>query len=201
MTLSIIFFFLFSSWAAVPPPEAPASPSTLVMYRFHEDSEMTVHGSSNVRDWTMDVLHLDGQIEMQSTDDGAPTVDRLFVEVPVDSVLSDRGSQNEKAHKALQKNAQPVIYFRSETVDVSPASDASSFDVMAEGELIIAGERRNVELRAEGTRLENGAFRFQGEHELLMSDFDIERPTAMLGALRVADEIRITFDVTLVPEG
>jgi hypothetical protein len=63
----------------------------------------------------------------------------------------------------------------------------------------MAGERRTVTVQSEGTRLANGAYRFQGEHDLLMSDFDIERPTALLGALRVTDEIRVAYDVTIVP--
>lgn len=164
---------------------------------------MTVYGSSNVRDWTMDVLEIGGEITLQPAANGEmPTVERVFVEVPVDSILSGRDSQNEKAHKALQQNAQPAIYFRSESVNVTSAPEAngSGFGVVAEGELIIAGERRTVNVQAEGTQLANGAYRFQGEHELLLSDFDVERPTALLGALRVADEIRVTFDVTLVPE-
>lgn len=124
----------------------------------------------------------------------------MLVEVPIDSVLSERGSQHEKAHKALKKNRQPVIYFRSESVDIGAASGAdSTFSITAEGELIMAGERRTVTLQSEGTRLPNGAYQFQGEHNLLMNDFDIERPTALLGTLRVTDEIRVAYDVTVVP--
>lgn len=203
MTLfSIALIFLFGSWMAPPETPQPAPPINAVTYQFAEDSEMTIYGSSNVRDWTMDVLEIDGEISVQpASGDGLPTVERVFVEVPVDSILSGRDSQNEKAHKALQKKAQPSIYFRSETVNISANGEASdAFSVSAEGELIIAGERRNITLQAEGTRLANGAYRFQGEREMLMSDFNIDPPTALLGALRVADELRITFDVTIVPQ-
>jgi hypothetical protein len=201
--LSTLLIFLFGSWIAVPPssPDPPTSDAPAA-YTFHEDSEMTIHGSSNVRDWTMDVLEIDGQVTVQpaASDNGLPTVKQLFVEVPVDSILSGRGAQNEKAHKALQKNAQPAIYFRSESVNVSADGTAdATFSVVAEGELIMAGERRTVDVQAEGTRLDDGAYRFQGEYNMLLSDFDIERPTALLGALRVSDEIRVTYDVTIVP--
>lgn len=200
--LSTLLIFLFGSWIPFLPPSPDPPEAPAVAYTFHEDSEMTIYGSSNVRDWTMDVLEIDGQVTVQPAagDNGLPTVEQLFVEVPVDSILSGRGAQNEKAHKALQKNAQPAIYFRSESVDVSAADTAdAAFSVTAEGELIMAGERRTVDIRAEGTRLDDGAYRFQGEYDMLLSDFDIERPTALLGALRVSDEIRITYDVTIVP--
>lgn len=187
-----------------PPPASP-HPTPQIQpapYRFSADSEMTIYGSSNVRDWTMDVGEISGEINVQpASGDALPTVERVFVEMPVDSILSGRDSQNEKAHKALQKKAQPSIYFRSEAVNITTGSASdSTFGVAADGELIIAGERRNVTLQAEGTRLANGAYRFQGEHEMLMSDFDIDPPTALLGALRVTDELRIAFDVTIVPE-
>lgn len=200
--LSTLLILLVGSWATAPPQPAdpPAEPVPAVTYTFHEDSEMTVYGSSNVRDWTMDVLEINGQVSVQpAADNGLPTIERVLVEVPVDSMLSERGSQNEKAHKALNKNRQPVIYFRSESITVSPGPEADAFEATAEGELILAGERRTVTLQAEGTRTENGAFRLQGEHELLMTDFGIDPPTALLGALRVTDEIRVAFDVTLVP--
>lgn len=183
-------------------PLADPPTDTAVTYRFHDDSEMTVFGSSNVRDWTMDVLAIGGQVTVEPAGaNGLPAVERVFVEVPVDSILSGRDSQNEKAHKALQRNAQPVIYFRSEAVTLSPrAGAASGFDVVAQGELILANERRDVELRAEGTRQDDGTLRLTGEHAMQMTDFDIDPPTALLGALRVSDDIRIAFDVILVPE-
>lgn len=201
--LSTLLIFFFGSWIILPPPSPdPPTSDAPVAYTFHEDSEMTIYGSSNVRDWTMDVLEIDGQVAVQPAAgaNGLPAVEQLLVEVPVDSILSGRGAQNEKAHKALQKNAQPIIYFRSESINVAAggATD-STFSVTAQGELIMAGERRDVNVQAEGTRLANGAYRFQGEYNMLLSDFDIEQPTALLGALRVADEIRVAYDVTIVP--
>lgn len=200
--LSLLLLLVSGSWI-FPPPDAPATAPLPapdpITYQFHQDSEMTIFGSSNLRDWTMDVLTIDGEVDVEPAPDGVPSVERIFVEVPVDSLVSGRDGQDEKAHKALQKKAQPRIYFRSESVTLAPGSDADTFEVTAEGELIMATERRTVRLQADGTRQADGSFRFQGEHEMLLSDFDIERPTALLGALRVADEIRVAFDVTLVP--
>lgn len=198
------FFILFltlalGSWST-PPSKAPATAEKLPTFQFQEGSEMTVHGSSNVRDWTMDVQTINGEVVVQPANGGdAPTVDRIQVEVPVEDIVSDRDAQTSKAHDALQRNAYSVIYFNSNEVEVSTSGE-DAFPVVARGELIIAGERRTVDLQAEGMRQENGTYRFQGEHDLRLSDFDVKRPTALLGTLRVSDEITLSFDVTVAPE-
>lgn len=205
------FLALFFAWGVLAGtgPEAPDASSTspppssasaiVVPYQFSEDSEMTVHGSSNVRDWTMDVQELTGEVDLQPAEEGAPTVNSVQLQVPVDQIVADRGSMQDKAHKALQKNAYPTIYFQSDEVEVTPA-EADSFSVTATGELIIAGERRTVDLQATGTRQDDGTYRLEGEHEMTLSEFNIDRPTAMFGALQVADEIRLTFSAILAPK-
>lgn len=199
--LIVILSVLLGSWNA-PPADPPTPVDYPVTYRFHEDSEMTVYGSSNVRDWTMSVPTVNGQLALQPASEGTvPSLSRIQVQVPVKSLTSERGSQTEKAHKALEYNAYPTIYFNAQEIEVMPAAAVDSFQVVAHGELIIAGARRTVDVTVKGTPMENGRYRFRGEHNLLLSDFDIDRPTALLGALRVADEVRLTFNLIAVPEG
>lgn len=186
------------SWTTLPPP-SPAQTTPSATLRIHKDSEMTVHGTSNVHDWTMDVEAIDGEIDLRAAEDGgAPRIERLKVEVPVESIVSDKSRQNRKTYEALKSNRYPTIYFNASEVEVTPEN--GSFAVVARGELIIAGTRRAARVEATGTPLEDGAYRFKGEHTLRLSDFEVERPSAMLGTVRVGDEIRLTFDVTLQPE-
>lgn len=197
--LILLLTLALGSWST-PPDKAPATAEKLPTFQFQEDSEMTVHGSSNVRDWTMDVQTIRGEVTVQPANgDGVPTVERLQVEFPVEDIVSDNGTMTSKAHDALQSNAYPVIYFSSNEVEVSTDGE-DAFQVVAHGELIIAGERRMIDLQAEGMRQEDGTYRFQGEHDLQLSDFDVKRPTALLGTLRVSDEITLAFDVTVASE-
>ncbi len=167
--------------------------------RFHEDSEMTVHGTSNLHDWTMDVETIDGEIAIRPGSDGAvPAIERVSVQVPVESIVSDKNRQNRKTYEALKSNRYPTIFFDANEGEV--ATEDGRLAVVARGAVTIAGTRRPVDVQATGTRLDGGAYRFQGEHALRLSDFDVERPSAMLGTIRVGDEIRLTFDVTVVPE-
>lgn len=196
--LTLILILALGGWSD-PPADLSTSEANVMTLQFHEDSQMTIYGSSNVRDWDMDVQTIDGQVVVESADDGTPSVDRIQLEVPVEDMTSNRGSQTDKAHKALKKDSYPKIFFRSDDIEVT-GSDGETFEVLARGELIIAGARRDVEVRAEGTQREDGMYRFEGEHEIRLSDFDIDRPTAMMGALRVSDEVTIAFDAVVASE-
>lgn len=177
------------------PPDAPT------MYRFRDDSTMTIRGSSNVRPWTMGVQTIDGTIAVRVSDHGIPAIDRIHVQIPVTAIASESGGQTRKAHDALQKERHPTISFRSDEVEVTSdaASGKEAFQVVARGELTVVGTRRTVDLHATGRHREDGIYRLRGDHDLRLSDFNVKRPTAMFGALRVSDAITLAFDVTIAP--
>jgi len=56
-----------------------------------------------------------------------------------------------------------------------------------------------VRLTLQGRRLESGRMHAQGTLPIQMTDFNVEPPTAMLGLIRVRDEITVHFDITAVP--
>lgn len=195
-----VLILTLGGWTGDPPTEPLPQTQNPVTLRFHEDSEMTVRGTSNVHDWDMEVETINGQIDLRPAEDGsAPRIERLKVEIPVESIVSDKGRQNRKTYDALKSNRYPTIYFNASEVEVTP-EEGGRFTATARGELIIAGERRTVDVQATGTPLDGGGYRFQGEHALLLSDFDIDRPSAMLGTIRVGDEITLAFDVILASQ-
>ena len=197
MRLSFLFALIGLLFSGIAP--AASAPADTTIFQLHDESEMTVHGSSNVRDWTMDVESFDGQAAFSPADRGSPAIHSLSVEVPVEALVAGRSSMQEKAHKALKKEEYPTVQFRSDSVTVATA-DADSFAVIANGDLTIAGETRAVTLQAKGASQGENGYHVRGEHELELSTFNVERPSALLGALTVSDGIRLTFDVVLQPQ-
>lgn len=175
------------------PPVAPADSAT---FQIQDESDMTVYGSSNVRDWSMDVNTMSGHAVFSTDERGTPSIHQITVEVPVKALVTDRSSMQEKAHKALQKEDHPTVQFTADSVVVATA-EADSFAVIATGDLTIAGETRPATVRAKGAARGDGAYYVRGEHELKLSTFDVDRPSALLGALRVSDGIRLAFEVVL----
>lgn len=193
-----LFLAIFFVWGTLISPETPdraVSPADSTTFQFHEESEMTVHGSSNVRDWDMDVEAIEGDILFEE-EASVPSIEQINVEVPVEGIVASRSSMQDKAHKALKKEDYPTITFSASDVNVSKSQD-DAFAVFANGDLTIAGTTQPAEVQAKGVRQEDGSYAIEGEYELKLSTFDVERPSAMLGTLTVKDAIRLSFDVVL----
>jgi polyisoprenoid-binding protein YceI len=185
---------------AVPTMADPvAPPADSGAYQFdNESSSMTVYGSSNVRDWTMNVKQLNGSVLLGEKQENLPAIEEINVEIAVKNMVSDKDRLQRHAHEALKKEEHPTISFASSDVQIAKAQ-ADSFSVVANGKMTIKGETRPVELAAKGARQDNGALYVSGEHQLKLSTFNVERPSLMFGAIKVDDPIRVGFDVVLTP--
>lgn len=175
-----------------------------VAYTFRSSpNSMSVEGGSTVHDWSCPIKTLGGTLRMDTTQtSAAPRFSRVQVAVPVDAIQCDNGTMNEKLREALQMNAYPEVYFSLEDAEVSalPDSGKAWFAVDATGEITLAGERKQVDLPVKGKRLSDGDVRFVGSHTIRLSDYDIERPSAMFGAIKTSKEVTVNFDVTATPE-
>lgn len=178
--------------STVPPADSTAA------FQFLETSKMTVCGSSNVRDWTMDVKKVRGNVVIDTAEEGLPSIQKVNVEVAVQDMVSDKDRLQRHAHEALKKEEHPTITFASSDVQVAEAQ-ADSFSVVAKGNLTIAGETRPVELTAKGTQQADDTLTVAGRHELKLSTYDVERPSLMFGAIKVDDPVEVGFEVVLAP--
>jgi len=70
-----------------------------------------------------------------------------------------------------------------------------SFVMRVEGDLTVAGVTRRVEVSLEGVRLDHRLVHAQGKTELVMSDYEIDPPKALLGLIEVRDQLTVHFDL------
>lgn len=105
------------------------------------------------------------------------------------STVMDRLMQN-----ALKANAHPEIEFSLTDLQTEPSDEnPEQFLITATGELTLAGVTREIDVELEGSRREDGSWQFDGSYALLMSEYEIERPTALFGALVTGDEVVVQF--------
>src|SRR5690625_433605 len=71
----------------------------------------------------------------------------------------------------------------------------SNWLLEVEGVLTVAGTSRTITFHAEGAVLDEKRVRVRGHKEILMTDYNIEPPTALLGVVRAQDELTVYFDI------
>ena len=117
------------------------------------------------------------------------------IAIPAATLTSPKEGLDKNMHKALKVQEHPQIVFALTRLE--PAAGAALKGI---GRLRIAGVEREVAL-ALTTERRDGALVVKGELPMLMPDYGIKPPTALLGMLKTDPKVTVTFEVVLhVPQ-
>jgi hypothetical protein len=112
--------------------------------------------------------------------------------VPAATLASGKDGLDKNMHKALKVADHPDITFRVVASRVGTVTGALAVD----GRLSIAGVERDVTL-AITPRREGSTLTLTGQVDLMMTDFGITPPKAMLGMLKTDPKVTLTFEAVL----
>lgn len=162
-------------------------------YVLASDHKITISGSSNVHDWeeVAEVATGDGLVQWNS--DATFNIQKLNIKVSVGSIKSDKGSiMDSKTYEALKGDAHPYITFKLVSIK-SITKSGTGYAIKVNGDLTIAGVTKNVDINGMVYVKEKGKLYIETSKAIKMSDYGIDPPTAMMGAMKVADDITIKF--------
>ena len=117
-------------------------------------------------------------------------VESFEVVVPVADLKSDRDNFSTDMHAALKADTHPNIVFTLTRMEKRPGG------AKAIGMLDVAGVQREITLDLV-TSLRDGKLLVKGTLDLLMTDFGIAPPTAMMGLLKTEPKVTIRFETVL----
>jgi len=157
--------------------------------------KMTISGTTNVHDFTSKVTQVAGEIVLN----GPKQVQSLNVTIPVKSIKSGEKLMDSKTYATFNADKHPNINFKLTEVS-SLNVNGDKIDVTLTGNLTMAGVTRKVELKSTGVNNKSGAYAFKGSISLKMSDFKMKPPTAMMGVMKVGDNITLKYDATFSGE-
>lgn len=168
------------------------------------ESKVTVAGSSNVHSWACNSAAIQASIEIDSTYLAHPLVmvakpiTKVAVVIPVKALKCGNGKMDSNMYKALRANEFPEIRYvlSTYTMDKAQKSD-TGFSAKTFGDLTVAGKTTRVEIPITGVRKAGGTLIGTGTIKMLMTDFGIKPPVALLGTLRTKNEIEVKFQVQL----
>ena len=168
------------------------------------ESKVTLAGSSNVHDWTCSTgsfnasIELDPIYQFRPLTSVAKPITKVVVTIPVRSLKCGHGKMDDNMYKALKADEFPEIRYVLETYEINKElTTAESFAAHTIGELTVAGKAAKIEIPIVAERKDGGAMKGEGTVKLLMTDFGIKPPVALLGTLRTKNEIEIKFQVLL----
>ncbi|HEX7085711.1 MAG TPA: YceI family protein [Vicinamibacterales bacterium] len=193
----VILTALLVTAAALTASARESAPAPIAIQK----GQISIAGSSNVHEWsatTADVRVTHAQL-------GAAVSGPAFAEeivrpgalaafeiaVPAASLKSGKDGLDKNMYKALKVKEHADITFRLTRLD--PAADGA---FKAAGVLRIAGVARDVVLDLR-TRTSGSTLTVTGSVDLLMTDFGIKPPTAMLGMLKTDPKVTVTFETVL----
>jgi hypothetical protein len=121
-------------------------------------------------------------------------VEAFDIAIPAATLASPKGDLDKNMHKALKVTEHPDIVFRLRRLEPRPGAPGGLRGI---GTLLIAGVEREVALELTTERKE-ASLTVRGQLPLLMTDYGIKPPTAMLGMLKTDPKVTVTFEVVLV---
>ena len=201
-----LFFALFSlgmftAFLPVKPDSLKVERSSF-SYTIDPESKLYLEGSSNVVDFTCHCTSSlqGGRFTMIGQGNGFTFLNSTL-KVPVEALDCGNRTMNKDMYEALSADKHPLVEIQLLSVK---AHDHKLFgecheweDLQARLRLTIAGEAREMIMHVRGTHLGYQRYRFVGAKPIYLTNFNIEPPRAMLGAIRVDNCITINMDLVL----
>jgi polyisoprenoid-binding protein YceI len=157
--------------------------------------KVTVKGTSSLHDWESTVDKLEAKGSFTITNNALSDIRDVVVKIPVKAIKSPKGKMmDNKTWEAFNYEKNPTIVFALTDKKINAAETS----LVANGTLTMAGVTKQVELDLIYKVLAGGDLQISGTHRLLMSDFKMEPPTAMMGTIKVGDEVVVNLEIILL---
>lgn len=170
-----------------------------------DGSTLRIDGTSSVNAFTCVAETVDGHGRLAATParlasiDDVDSIDRrepqAQLNVPVHALDCGKERMNEDLYEAIGANEHPMIRYRLDEADLLERVGEDTYRLHTRGRLSLAGEERSIEMTVVGKRIGDGKYVVQGSKSLLMSDFGIDPPSALLGLIKAHDRIEVHFDL------
>lgn len=158
-----------------------------------KESQMKISGTSNLHDWHEVAEDFTIELKLTSDDSFSPVIEKVTLICKSASIRSDNSIMTNKTHDALKVGSHPEIKFASSQVSALQLQ-SGGFSSAITGELTINGIKKQVTVPVEGA-LDGNRLTVKGAKKVLMSDYGIKAPTALMGTLKTGDEVTVSFDL------
>ena len=184
ISIKILLTILFSSLFTV-------QSVTAQTYSLNNNTSfLEVHGTSSLHDWHVDAEEQSGKIVITNTED--IEIKSLSFSVKAESLKSGKSSMDNNTYKALNTDDYKTIDFKLNSVKQVEKVIENSFKVSVLGNMTISGVTKTISLELT-LKLDGTKVLIEGEKSILMTDYGIDPPKALLGTIKTGNKINIIF--------
>jgi len=168
------------------------------------ESKVTLDGNSNVHGWSCSTASFVADVTVDSTyllwsvAKVEQPIRTVSVTIPVKTLKCGHGKMDDNMYKALKADQfSDIRYTLASYTVIDSTRTIDTFVAQTTGELTVSGKTISVQIPITAVRGINGTVTGEGRVKLLMTDFGIKPPVALLGTLRTKNEIEIAFKILL----
>jgi polyisoprenoid-binding protein YceI len=157
---------------------------------------ISIHGSSTLHEWESKVTKAEWTAPLTLDATKHLTLPGAELKIPVAGIQSEHGKiMDTKTYEAFNSEKNPYITFKMKAFTQKIVGNDILMAI--EGDLTMNGFTNLIMLSVTGKTLANGDIQFTGSRSLKMTDYKMKPPTAMMGTIKVGDEVTVKFDLTI----
>ncbi|THV57334.1 YceI family protein [Flagellimonas alvinocaridis] len=161
------------------------------IFKTTESFAVSVSGTSSLHDWECTVDTFSGQIAVIQDENELQNITAFSFSFKSENLKSGKSGMDKKMYDAIHSEKHPTISFKGKKVTLVSGKNA-----VFEGDFSINGTTKSLQMPVE-INIENGSISLIGKKDILLTDFDIEPPKALLGTIKTGNEVTIHYNVTL----
>jgi len=160
-----------------------------------KDVTIKVLGSSNIHDWTMTATGIESQGQFKFDGGQLQALTSFSLVVETKSLKSESTSMDGRCYKTIKADQYPKITFKLTSAAVTTLQK-NKYIIKASGELTISGATQPVVLTVTAVVNPDNTITCTGAQKIKLTDYKIDPPTFLLGAMKVYNDLTIQYNLT-----
>ncbi|EHQ27092.1 YceI family protein [Mucilaginibacter paludis] len=157
-----------------------------------KDVAIKVLGSSNVHDWTMTSTKMESQGDFKFDGEQLQGLSGLSFSVDAKSLKSEHSGMDDRTYKAIKADQYPKITYKLSSAVISTIQK-NKYLIKTKGELTITGVPQLISMDVTAVVNPDNSITCTGAEKIKLTDFKIQPPSFMLGAMKVANDLTIQY--------
>lgn len=174
----------------------PASVQAQTTYKLTPGNEVTIKvlGTSNVHDWVLTSTAMESLGDFKIDDNQLRSLNSLTFSLLAKSLKSEHESMDNRTYKTMKADQFPKISYKLTSAAVSAVAK-SKYSIKTTGDLTIAGVTQSISMTVTAVLNTDNTVTCSGAQNIRLTDYKIDPPSFMLGAMKVKNDLTIQFNL------